>query len=207
MHHSSPFCHIHSHCSQCLHSTVNHHLTADCIPHHPSRLPASTTVPCHSLWRSAQSQPAGKAKQEPHSLPSSSSARRTMHCTGPTHTCFLFHPLSLPLAYLRGGVSRRASTTTAAAAAAAGAPGTFSPPTCLLSGLRTDKATTREGGREGGHLFARKMRSLNRNQSALQIIIELTICSLALTSPPSLHVHVRNYLSAYIPLSIYLPAL
>ena len=147
MHHSSPFCHIHSHCSQCLHSTVNHHLTADCIPHHPSRLPASTTVPCHSLWRSAQRQPAGKAKQEPHSLPSSSSARRTMHCTGPTHTCFLFHPLSLPLAYLRGGVSRRASTTTAAAAAA--------PPVPRAHFLRQPvffqafEQTRRRRGREG----------------------------------------------------------
>ena len=83
MHHSSPFCHIHSHCSQCLHSTVNHHLTADCIPHHPSRLPASTTVPCHSLWRSAQRQPARQSKSPTHSPP-----LRGAPCTAqvqPTH--------------------------------------------------------------------------------------------------------------------------
>ena len=45
-------------------------------------------------------------------------------------------------------VSCRARTTTAAAT---GAPGTFSPPTCLSSGLRTGKPTE-----EGCKLFARK---------------------------------------------------
>ena len=49
--------------------------------------------------------------------------------------------LPLPPLQLASSVSRRAGVPAPqrASVAAAGAPGTFSPPTCLLSGLRTDE--------------------------------------------------------------------
>lgn len=72
------FCHIHLLFPQSLHSSVNYHLTTDCIPcHRDYLLPPQLSLEAVQLKASRQ----GKARQ---STPPSSA--RTMHCTGPTHT-------------------------------------------------------------------------------------------------------------------------